>query len=54
MPRWSKIFEWYAEDFVPAPLAWIAAAAPDLKLSPAAEVSYRPYDWSLNDQDRRH
>ena len=46
----SQIFEWYADDFSPSPLAWIASHAPDLGLSVDADVEHRPYDWSLNRQ----
>ncbi len=44
----SQIFEWYAEDFPPDPVRWIATQAPDLKLPVGAPVRYRPYDWGLN------
>ena len=49
----SELFEWYAKDFLPSPLAWIARQAPNLKLPSEAEVTYRPWDWALNDQPRR-
>jgi hypothetical protein len=48
----SQIFEWYAEDFAPTNLEWIRNQAPDLGIPQGAAVSYTPYDWSLNDQNR--
>jgi hypothetical protein len=48
----SQIFEWYAEDFSPSNLEWIRDRAPDLGIPESAVVSYTPYDWSLNDQNR--
>lgn len=36
----SKIFEWYAEDFLPDPASWVGHAG--------KRVAYRAYDWSLN------
>ena len=44
----SQIFEWYAEDFKPTPLAWIQAQATDLGLPADAKVTHTPYDWALN------
>lgn len=48
----SEIFNWYAEDFPPSPVAWIRTVAPDLTLPEGAEVTHRPYGWALNDQTR--
>lgn len=47
----SSIFKWYKEDFKPTPLAWIRGQAADLELSSKATVAYRPYDWTLNEQE---
>lgn len=49
----SEIFDWFAGDFPPDPVAWIREQAPDLALPGDAEVRYRPWDWSLNDQRAR-
>ena len=46
----SQIFEWYAEDFSPSPLAWLRAQAPDLDLPTTARVRFRPWDWRINAQ----
>lgn len=46
----SQIFEWYAEDFKPSPVAWIKSQAADLSLPDGAPVKHRPYDWALNAQ----
>ncbi len=44
----SEIFDWFAEDFVPDAPTWIAAQAPDLRLSPGLPVTFRPWNWGLN------
>jgi len=48
----SKIFEWYASDFRPSVLAWLRTFAPELRIPRAVQLSYRAYDWRLNDQRR--
>ena len=44
----TQIFEWYGEDFPGGPEAWVRARR---KALPATKsVSFRPYDWALNEQ----
>ncbi len=44
----SQIFEWYAVDFKPSPIAWLSerheAVTPEMKLA------FRPWDWTLNER----
>lgn len=47
----SEIFDWYDEDFRPSPADWIRKNAPDLHIPATVKVSYRPYDWTLNDAE---
>ena len=54
----SSIFKWYGEDFGPAGyLSAIATygppAAQHLACSPGVRVRFLPYDWALNDAERR-
>lgn len=44
----SEIFDWYAEDFAPSPVEWIAAQRPDLGLDARRSVGFRTWDWTLN------
>ena len=44
----STVFDWYEEDFKPNPLEWIRARVPTVPGD--ANVSIRPWDWSLNRQ----
>lgn len=43
----SKIFEWYAADF--GDLITFVNKYSDIKIKSSATVSYRDYDWSLNE-----
>ena len=49
-PVLSQIFEWYAEDFRPNPVAWIRAQGVPLDVAAGTATRFRPYDWSLNDR----
>jgi hypothetical protein len=46
----SEIFSWYAVDFEPSPIEWIAKRRSDLELTRDTPVRYRSYDWALNRQ----
>lgn len=47
----SKIFEWYADDFVKEGQTLIdfLNKYSDVKISPNAKIEYLPYNWSLNE-----
>jgi hypothetical protein len=47
----SEIFDWFAGDFPPDPLAWVSRYRPDLPAD--ADVRFRPWNWALNDQAER-
>jgi hypothetical protein len=46
----SRIFQWYKDDFGPdyAIIAFINTYSP-VKISPDAKITYKKYDWSLNE-----
>jgi len=46
----SKIFEWYAGDFMPTAKAWVAKRRAVLKITHESNVQFRDYDWALNKQ----
>ncbi len=46
----SQIFEWYAEDFRPSPVAWIRLQTIDIELPDSPIIKHRPYDWTMNRQ----
>ncbi|MHC4953453.1 MAG: DUF547 domain-containing protein [Planctomycetota bacterium] len=46
----SEIFSWYAVDFRPSPIEWIAKRRSDFELTRDTPVRYRSYDWALNRQ----
>lgn len=48
----SQIFEWYKADFQPSPVRWInGVGLLETALPTSQNVTYRPYDWSLNSQN---
>ncbi len=55
----SKIFDWFEEDFeISGVLGFIAAHRPEtesrsLLQRPGIDMKFLPYDWTLNDRERR-
>lgn len=47
----SRIFKWYKGDFIDGKLIPYINAYTEVEIDPKAKISYKEYDWSLNDQD---